>query len=59
MSGYTNTTSRLGDVSTGLEGVIDALNTVVLHTDEEAGGELRSTGASIEECWRGMSEPTS
>ncbi len=40
MSIETNTTSSLGDHSTGLECVVDTLDAVILHVDEEAGRQL-------------------
>ena len=57
MSSYTDPSSRLGDVGAGLERVIDAINAVLLHADEEAGGELRAAGASVEEGGGGVCEP--
>lgn len=52
----TNTTSHLGDHGTGLESVVDALNAVVLHVDQETRRELSLGSTSIEECGRGMGE---
>jgi hypothetical protein len=45
----TDTTSRLGDHGTCLEGVVDAVDRVVLHGDQEAGRELRVRGTGVEE----------
>ena len=33
------------------------LNAVILHADEEAGGELGAAGAGVEEGWGGVREP--
>ena len=55
--GQSYASSRLGNVGAGLERVIDSLNAVLLHADEEAGGELVATGASIEQRRGGVSEP--
>jgi hypothetical protein len=44
-----NASSHLGDHGAGLEGVVDALNTVILHVHEEARGQLALRSACIEE----------
>ena len=54
-----NPTGRLGDVGTGLESVVDPINTVILHADEETRGKLRSTGPCVEQGGRGVGKPTS
>lgn len=43
-----NSTGSLGDHGTVLEGVVDALDRVVFHTNEEARGELRIRCPSVE-----------
>ena len=53
-----NASSRLGYVGTCLECVIYSLDAVLLHADQETGGELRTTGASVEQGRGGMCEPT-
>lgn len=45
----TDSSGRLGDHRTSLEGIVDALDRVFLHGDEEARGELRVGGTSVEE----------
>ena len=49
--------STLRNVGTHLEGVIYTLYGVILHGEEEARGELRPAGASIEQSGGSMSEP--
>jgi hypothetical protein len=44
-------TGRLGDHGARLEGVVDPVDRVVLHGDQEAGRELRVRGTSVEELW--------
>ena len=39
----------LGDDGALLEGVVDALDAVVLHAEQEAAGELRARGAGVEQ----------
>jgi hypothetical protein len=51
-------TSSLRNHCAGLQGVVDALNGVVLHGDEEAGGELRVRCAGVEEGRAGVCEET-
>ena len=46
----TNTTGSLGNHGTGLQGVIDTLDTVRLHIDQETRGQLSLRSASIEQC---------
>ena len=58
MYGQSYASSRLGDVCTRLESVVDSLNAVLLHADEEAGGELVATGAGVEQRRGGVREPT-
>ena len=53
-----NPPGRLGDAGTCLEGVVDAINAVFLHADEETRGELGATCSSIKESGRGMCEPS-
>lgn len=45
----TDPTGRLGDHGARLEGVIDPVDRVVLHGDQEAGRELRVRGTGVEE----------
>ena len=45
----TNTSSRLGDEGALLEGVVDALDTVAVHGEEEAAAELGPGGGSVEQ----------
>merc|ERR1719234_1894906 len=47
---------RLGDESALLEGVVDALDAVAGHREEEAGGKLGPGGGCIKESRGGMSE---
>ena len=44
--------------STLLERVINALNTVIIHGDQEARAELGARSSSIEESWASMSVET-
>mmetsp|Transcript_70625 Transcript_70625/g.154009 ORF Transcript_70625/g.154009 Transcript_70625/m.154009 type:complete len:221 (+) Transcript_70625:1569-2231(+) len=46
--------SRLGDQGTTLEGVVDAVNTVLFHGQQEAGRHLGSRGACVEQGRGGM-----
>jgi hypothetical protein len=43
-----DTSSGLADHGTVLEGIIDTLDGIILHADQEAGAQLRVRGASIE-----------
>lgn len=52
----TNTASHLGNHGAGLEGVVDTLNRVVLHVDQEARRQLGLRRTSVEESGRGMGE---
>lgn len=54
----TDTTGSLADHCTLLERVVDTLNAVVLHANEEAGAELRVRRAGVEERRGSMSEIT-
>ena len=45
----TDSTGSLGDHGAGLEGVVDSLDRVVLHGDQEARGELRVGSTGVEE----------
>ena len=47
----TDPTGRLGDHGTRLERVVDALDRVVLHGDQEARGELRVRSTGVEELF--------
>jgi hypothetical protein len=49
-----DTSSGLADHGTVLEGIIDTLDGIVLHADQEAGAQLRVRSASIEEGGRCM-----
>jgi hypothetical protein len=51
-----NPTGRLGDESARLEGVVDPLDRVVLHRDEEARGELRVGSSGVKESGGGVGE---
>ena len=46
----------LGDHGAGFESVVDSLDGVVFHSDEETGGELGVGSAGVEQSWRGVSE---
>jgi hypothetical protein len=52
----TNTASVLGDHGADLEGVVDALNAVILHVDEEAGRQLSVRCSCTEEGGGGVCE---
>ena len=52
----TDTASHLGDHSAGLEGVVDALDAVFLHVDQEARRELGLRSAGVEESGRSVGE---
>merc|ERR1719470_615246 len=52
----TNTSSRLGDEGTLLQGVVDALDTVAVHGEEEAAAELGPGGGRVEQGGGGVSE---
>ena len=52
-----NAASALGDHSALLEGVIDAIDAVLLHGHKEAAAELRPRRARVEEGGRGMGKP--
>lgn len=51
-----DTACGLGDHGTGLERVVDSLNRVVRHGEQEAAGELRARRARVEEGGRGVGE---
>jgi len=53
----TDAAGRLADHGALLERVVDALDRVVGHREEEARGELRSSRARVEERRRGVREP--
>ncbi len=57
VDGKPDAPSGLGDAGALLQGVIDALDAVILHANEEAGGQLRSRRARVEQCGRGVCEP--
>ena len=57
MNSQSDTTGRLGDVGTNLEGVIYPINAILFHANEEAGGELRMAGTCVEEGGGGVGEP--
>mmetsp|Transcript_49580 Transcript_49580/g.137713 ORF Transcript_49580/g.137713 Transcript_49580/m.137713 type:complete len:323 (-) Transcript_49580:26-994(-) len=48
--------SRLGDERALLQGVVDAIDAVRLHCQQEAGRHLRRWSARVEQCWRRMRE---
>lgn len=50
-------TSRLGDHGALLQSIIDALDAVFLHLEQEARGELRVWGAGVEQGRRGVGKP--
>ncbi|KAH3677659.1 hypothetical protein OGATHE_000313 [Ogataea polymorpha] len=52
----TNASGSLGDQSTGLEGVIDAVDGVVLHGNQETGRHLRMRSTGIKQSWRRVGE---
>ena len=51
-----NTSRGFTDHSTILEGVVDTLNGIVLHTDQETRAQLGVGGAGIEKCGRSVGE---
>lgn len=51
-----NTTCGLGDQSTLFQGVVDTLDRVILHCDQETGGHLVSRGTCVEQGWRSVGE---
>lgn len=51
-----NPTGRLGDHGTCLQGVVDALNAIFLHINQEARSQLRLGSAGVEQSRRGMCE---
>lgn len=55
--GNTDSPSRLRNQGTLLQSVINPLNAVIFHTQEETAGQLWAVGPSIEESRRGMSKP--
>ena len=56
MDVQSDSTGGLGDHGAGFEGVVDSLDGVVFHGDEETGGELGVGSAGVEQSWRGVSE---
>lgn len=54
----TNTTGSLTNHGTALECIIDSLNAIVLHRDEEARAELGVGCTSVEQRRRSMGEVT-
>ena len=56
MNAKANAAYRLADHRALLESIIDALNAVVLHADQEARAELRMRCSCIEESWGGVDE---
>ncbi|KAH3661623.1 hypothetical protein OGAPHI_006472 [Ogataea philodendri] len=56
MDVQTNTTSCLGDQSTSLKRVINSVDRVLLHCDQETRGHLRVGGTRVEKGWRRVSE---
>ena len=56
MNAKANAACRLADHRALLESIIDALNAVVLHADQEARAELRMRCSCIEESWGGVDE---
>ena len=52
----TDSACALAYQSTLLERVINALNTVIIHGDQEARAELRMRCSCIEESWGGVDE---
>ena len=55
--GQSDAPGRLRDVGAGLEGVVDPLDAVLLHADEEAGGQLGTHRPCVEEGRGGVCEP--
>lgn len=51
-----DTTSSLGDHCASFQSIVDSLNRVVLHGNQEARRELRVIGTGVEQGWRGMGE---
>lgn len=47
-----DTTGGLGNHGAGLQGIVDTLNAVLLHVDEEAGSQLRLGSTGVEESCR-------
>lgn len=56
VDGQPDAARGLGDVGALLQGVVDALDRVVLHGDEEAGGELGPGRPRVEQRRRGVRE---
>ena len=56
MNAKANAAYRLADHRALLESIIDTLNAVVLHADQEARAELRMRCSCIEESWGGVDE---
>ena len=56
MNAKANAAYRLADHRALLESIIDTLNAVVLHADQEATAELRMRCSCIEESWGGVNE---
>merc|ERR1719370_1713764 len=52
----TDTTSRLGDQGTLLQGVVDTLNAVTVHSEEEAAAQLWPRGSRVEQSGGGVGE---
>ena len=56
VDGEANASSALGNDCTLLEGVVNALNAVVLHADQEAARQLGVGSARVEQRWGGVRE---
>ena len=48
---------RLGYFSTGLQGIVDAIDAIILHGEKEAGGELWFWSARVKKSWGGVCKP--
>ena len=55
---YSDTSRGLTDHGTILEGIINTLDGIIFHADQEAGAQLRTRSACIEKGRRGMGEIT-
>ena len=56
VDGKTDATSRLRNQSALLQGVVNAVEGIVLHRQQEARGHLRHGGAGVEQGWGGVGE---
>lgn len=57
VDGKANAASGFGNQGTLLEGIVDTVNGIGLHVEQEAGGHLGVAGATVEEGGGGVGEP--